>query len=135
MKGYDEFMSIYVPRSLREADDFFIEVKSMSKPVENAIVFFNGREIGKTNETGVLRYNFKEAGNYRLTSVKQGFRTANKSITIKERQLLPEKTVDKATPAPIVAGDTPITPAFSSIFAVIALILTIYQIKKMRRIK
>ncbi|MCZ7400224.1 MAG: PEGA domain-containing protein [Candidatus Methanoperedens sp.] len=130
MKGYDEVMSIYVPRSLREADDAFIEVKSMSKPVENAIVFFNGREIGKTNETGVLRYNFKEAGNYRLTSVKQGFRTANKSITIKERQQLPELTVDKATPAPIVAGDTPITPGFSSIFAVIALILTIYQIKK-----
>ncbi len=133
MKGYDEVMSVYAPSSIKQGDSAFIEVKSMSKPVENAAIFLNGREIGKTNETGFLNFSFKEAGNFRLSAVKQGFRTANMSMTIKEQS--PEPTViTTAAPAPTVADNTPGTPGFSLIFAVIALILTIYQIK-MRRIK
>jgi Tol biopolymer transport system component len=133
MKWYDEVMSIYAPGSIKQGDSAFIEVKSMSKPVENAAIFLNGREIGKTNETGFLNFSFKEAGNFRLSAVKQGFRTANMSMTIKEQS--PEPTViTTATPAPTVADNTPRTPGFSSIFTVIVLILTVYRIKKTRRI-
>lgn len=134
MKGYDEVMSIYAPSSIKHGDSAFIEVKSMSKPVENATIFLNGREIGKTNESGFLNYSFKESGNLRLSAVKQGFRTANMSMTIKEQS--PEPTVITiATSAPTVADNTPRTSGFSSIFALIVLILTVYQIKKTGRIK
>ncbi|MCZ7355321.1 MAG: PEGA domain-containing protein [Candidatus Methanoperedens sp.] len=133
MKGYDEVISIYAPSSIKQGDAALIEVKSISKPVENATVLLNGREIGKTNESGFLEYSFKEAGNFGLSAVKQGFRTANMSITIKEQS--PEPIViTTATPAPTVGVNTPRTPGFSIIFAVFTLILTIYQIKKMRRI-
>ncbi len=133
MKGYDEVMSIYAPGSIKQGDAAFIEVNSMSKPLENATIFLNGREIGKTNESGFLKYSFIEAGNFRLSAVKQGFRTANMSMTIKEQS--PEPTViTTAASAPTVVDATPRSPGFSSIFAVIALILTIYQIKT-RRIK
>jgi len=134
MKGYDEVMSIYVPGSIKQGDSAFIEVKSMSKPVENALVYLNGREIGKTNENGFLKYSFKEAANYRLSAAKQGFRTANKSTTIKE-QLVEPTVVTTATPVPIVVDNTPKSPGFSLISGVIALMPIIYQIKKIRRIK
>lgn len=133
MKGYDEVMSVYVPGHIREGDEAFIEVNSMSKPVENAVIALNGEEIGITNKTGVLKYSFEEAGNYRLSAVKQGFRTANKSIMIKEQSL--EQTADTITHAPVAVENTPQTPGFNSIFAVFAFILTIYPIKKIRRIK
>lgn len=135
MKGYDEVMSIYVPNSIREEDNALIEVKSISKPVENATITLNGKEIGKTNENGYLKYKFEDAGYYKLNAIKQGFRTANKSIAIKERGQSPEPTITTAASAPTVVDATPRSLGFSSIFAVIALILTIYLIKKIRRIK
>ncbi len=111
----------------------------MSKPVENAtiflnsktnengFIFFNGMEIGATNETGFLKYSFREAGNYKLSAAKQGFRSASKSITIQER--LPE-TTDIAAPAPQVTDNIPRTPGFSSLLAGIMLIVSIFLIKR-----
>ncbi|MBU4077549.1 MAG: PEGA domain-containing protein [Euryarchaeota archaeon] len=133
LKGYDEVMSIYASSSIKQGDVAFIEVNSMSSHVENATVFLNGREIGKTNESGFLKYSFKEAGNLRLSAVKQGFRTANMSMTIKEQSSEPT-VITTATPAPTVTNNTPRTPGFSSIFTVIVLILTVYRIKKTMRI-
>ncbi|MCX9012448.1 MAG: PEGA domain-containing protein [Candidatus Methanoperedens sp.] len=96
LSGYDEVLSIYSPGSIKQGDVAFIEIKSMSKPVENATILLNGREIGSTNEKGFLNHSFKEAGNFRLSAVKQGFRTANKPITVQEspsEQLSPEPTL------------------------------------------
>ena len=132
MKGYDEVMSIYAPNSIEQGTEAFIEVKSMSKPVENVVISLNGREIGKTNDTGFLRYSFKEAGNYKLSAVKQGFRNANKSITVKEQssENSPEQTVAITTSAPTATADAPKTPGFSMIFAGIVLIASIFLIKR-----
>lgn len=134
LKGYDEVMSIYASGSIKQGDAALIEVKSMSKPVEKAVITLNGKEIGITNETGFLKYRFNEAGTYRLSVAKQGFRTANNSIIVKEASPEPAVTTT-ATPAPAVVENTPQSPGFSSIFTVCALILTIYQIKKIRRLK
>ncbi|MDJ1420934.1 MAG: hypothetical protein M5U10_03345 [Candidatus Methanoperedens sp.] len=130
LKGYDEVMSVYTPVSIKQGDVALIEIKSMSKPVENAVISLNGRDIGKTDENGFLKYNFKEAGNFRLSAAKQGFRTVNNSIIVKEAS--PEPAVTITAPAPAVAENTPQTPGFSSIFAVLTFLLTIYQIKKRR---
>lgn len=129
MKGFDEVMTIYAPSSIKQGDSAFIEVNSMSKPVENATILLDGREIGKTNESRFLNYSFKETGNLRLSAVKQGFRTANMSIIIDEESPKPT-VIATVTPAPTVVDNTPRTPGFSSIFAVIALILIVYRIKK-----
>ncbi len=134
MKGYDEVMSIYAPNSIKQGDAAFVEVNSMSKPVENAVISLNGMEIGKTNETGVLKYSFKEAGNYRLSAIKQGFKTANKSITIKEQssEKSPEQTMAITTSAPTATADAPKTSGFSLLFAGIMLIVSVFLIKRWR---
>jgi TolB protein len=129
MKGYDEVMSIYAPGSIKQGDSAFIEVNSMSKPIENAAIFLNGREIGKTNETGFLNFSFKEAGNFRLSAVKQGFRTANMSMTIKEQS--PEPSINTTeTPVSTAIDNTPKSPGFSLIFAVIMFIFSMFLSKR-----
>lgn len=132
MKGYDEVMSIYASGSIRKGDEAFIKVRSMSKPVEKAVITLDGKEIGITNETGFLKHRFNEAGTYRISAAREGFRTTNNSILVKEAS--PEPAVITIA-APAVVENTPQSPGFSSIFAVFALILTIYQIKKIRRLR
>lgn len=141
--GYNEVMSLYVPSSVQLGEEFAIQVKSMSKPVENAtiflnsktnengFIFLNGMEIGKTNESGFLKYSFKEAGNLRLSAVKQGFRTANKSITVQESpsgQSSPEPTVT-ATQQSVTAAVTPKAPGFDAVLA-IGILSAIYLFKR-----
>ncbi len=130
LSGYDEVLSVYSLSSIKQGTEAFIEVKSMSKPVENAIVFLNGREIGITNETGFLKYSFKEAGNYSLSAAKQGFRTASKSVIVKE--LSSEQTAAITTSAPTAIADAPKTPGFNSIFAGIMLIVSVFLVKRWR---
>lgn len=136
MKGYDEVMSIYAPSSIKQGDTAFIEVNSMSKPVENAVISLNGMEIGKTNETGVLKYNFKEAGNLRLSAGKQGFRTASKSIMVQEllsEPSSPEPTLTAAQQitktATSAATLTPKAPGFDAALA-IGILSAIYLFKR-----
>ncbi len=132
--GYDEVMSVYAPFFVEQGEEFVIEVKTMSKPVENVSITLDGKEIGITNGTGFLKYNFKEAGNYRLSAAKQGFRTANKSITVQEspsEQSSPEPTFT-AIPQitkPATSAATPTAPGFASALA-IAILSTIYFIKR-----
>lgn len=135
LRGYDEVLSVYAPSSIKQGTGVFIEVKSMSKPLENAAIFLNGREIGTTNESGFLKYSFKEAGNYTLSAVKQGFRTANKSIIIQElpEQSLPEPTLtitpQITKPATTAATLTPTAPGFASALT-LAILSTIYFTKR-----
>ncbi len=129
--GYDEVMSLHVPSSVQQDEEFAIQVKSMSKPVENAtiflnsktnengFIFLNGMEIGATNETGFSKYSFREAGNYRLSAAKQGFRTVSRSIIVKEQPS--EQTANTPALAPKEVADAPNTPGFSLIFSVIVL--------------
>lgn len=119
--GYDEVMSLHVPSSVQQGEEFAIQIKSMSKPVENSIVTLNDREIGKTNENGFLKYSFKEKGNYSLSAAKQGFRTASKSIIVKE--LSSEQAANTPALAPKEVADASKTPGFSLVFSVIALIV------------
>ncbi len=131
LSGYDEVLSIYSPGFIKLGTDVLIEVKSISKPVENAVVSLNDKEIGITNETGFLKYNFKEAGNYRLSAAKQGFRTANKSITVKE-QSLPEPIVTEkieVVAKTATSSVTPKAPGFEAVFA-IGIIYTINLFKR-----
>lgn len=128
MKGFGEVISIYTPSPIREENETFIEVKSISKPIKNVTIFLNNKEIGVTNDSGFLKYSFKEAGNYRLSAVKQGIKIASKSITVQERSM--EQVISTATATPAVVDNTPNTSGFSLVLAVLALILIIYQIKK-----
>lgn len=134
LRGYDEVLSVYYPSSIKQGTDAFIEVKSMSKPVENAAIFLNGREIGKTNESGFLKYSFKEAGNLRLSAVKQGFRTANKSIVVQElhsEQSSPEPTLTAAPQITktVASAIIPKASGFEAALA-IAILSTIYLFKR-----
>ena len=134
LRGYDEILSIYSLSSIKQGTDVFIEVKSMSKPVENATIFLNGSEIGETNESGFLKYSFKEAGNLKLSAAKQGFRMANKSITVEElpsEQSSPELALT-ATPQiakPATLAVTPKAPGFDSVLT-ISILSTIYLFKR-----
>ncbi|MFZ3382775.1 MAG: hypothetical protein WA144_02500 [Candidatus Methanoperedens sp.] len=128
MKGYDETVSIYTPGLIREGDEVFIEVKSLSTPVKNATVFLNNKEIGVTNDSGFLHYNFKEAGNYRLNALKEGIKIATKFITVQERST--EQTISTTTVASTDKTPETETPGFSLIFALFALILISNRFKK-----
>lgn len=118
--GYDEVMSLFIPSSVKEGEEFAIHVKSMSKPVENASITLNGREIGITNETGHLNYSFKEPGRYLLNATKEGYIVASKLLTVKENTQLSGQANITATAIP-TAVDTPKVPGFNVIFPVIAL--------------
>ncbi len=120
--GYDEVMSIHAPSSVQQGEEFVIEVKSMSKPVENATIFLNGKEIGKTNETGHLKYSFKRPGRYLLNVTKDGYRDASKLVTVKENTQL---SGTKITATAVPATDTPKAPGFNFLFSVIALTVII----------
>ncbi|MCX9024978.1 MAG: hypothetical protein OIN85_02645 [Candidatus Methanoperedens sp.] len=121
--GYDEVMSLYVPSSVQQDEEFTIQVKSLSKPIEKATITLNGREIGITNETGQLYYSFKEPGRYLLNATKEGYRVASKLVIVKENTQLQGQANITATALPTT--DTPKTPGFSSVFSVIALTVII----------
>ncbi|MDW7727693.1 MAG: PEGA domain-containing protein [Candidatus Methanoperedens sp.] len=126
--GYDEVMSLHAPSSVQEGEEFVIQVKSMSKPVEKSSITLNGKEIGTTNKTGHLNYSFKEPGRYLLNASREGYRVANKLITVKENnQTLHQQNNTAAVPT----ADIPETPGFNSVFTVIALIFIIF----LRRIR
>ncbi len=122
--GYDEVMSLYVPSSVQQGEEFIVEVKSMSKPVEKAAITFNGKEIGITNEKGYLNYSFKEQGRYLLNATKEGYRVASRLLIVKENTQLSGYTNITATAIPIDV-DTPKTPGFNSVFSAILLIVLI----------
>lgn len=119
--GYDEVMSLHAPSSVQQGEEFTIQVKSMSKPVEKAVVSLNGREIGITNETGHLNYSFKEPGKYLLNATREGYRTASKSITVKENTQLTGQTNITETSVPVEVTDTPKIPGLNSVFSLITL--------------
>lgn len=118
--GYCEVMSFHAPSSVQQGEEFTIQVKSLSKPVEKAAVSLNGRQIGITNGTGHLNYSFKEPGRYLLNATKEGYRVAGRLLIVKENTQLPGQANIKATTIPI-AVDTPKTPGFNSVFPAIAL--------------
>ncbi len=118
--GYDGVMSLRAPSSVQQGEEFNIQVKSMSKPVENASILLNGEEIGITNETGYLNYSFKEPGRYLLNATKEGYRNASKLVLVKENTQLPGQANITAT-----SVDTPEAPGFNVIFSVIALTVII----------
>lgn len=126
--GYDEVMSLHAPSSVQEGEEFAIQVKSMSKPVENSSITLNGKEIGITNETGHLNYSFKEPGRYLLNASREGYRVANKLITVKENNQI---SYQQNNTAAVPTADIPETPGFNSVFPVIALIFIIF----LRRIR
>lgn len=126
--GYNEVMSLHAPSSVQEGEEFVIQVKSMSKPVGNSSITLNGKEIGITNETGHLNYSFKEPGRYLLNASREGYRVANKLITVKENNQIPDQQNNTAA---VPTADIPETPGFNSAFLVIALIFIMF----LRRIR
>ncbi len=119
--GYDEVMSLHVPSSVQQGEEFLIEIKSMSKPVEKAAITLNGREIGITNETGYFNYSFKEPGRYLLNATREGYRVASKLLIVKENTQLPGQQNITATAVPTAVVDTLKVSGFNAIFSVIVL--------------
>ncbi|MFZ3384247.1 MAG: translocation protein TolB, partial [Candidatus Methanoperedens sp.] len=126
--GYDEVMSLHAPPSVQEGEEFAIQAKSMSKPVEKAAITFNGKEIGITNETGHLNYSFNEPGRYLLNATKEGYRVASKLVIVKENDQIPDQQNNTAA---VPTADIPETPGFNSVFPVIALVFIVF----LRRIR
>lgn len=123
-EGYDEVMSLHVATLMQQGEKNTIEVKSLSEPVQNATVTLNGKKIGVTNETGSLEYNFNELGRNLLNASKEGYRTANKLITVKEFTPSPGQPgiVPTATTT-VPETDIPRIPGLGIIFSVFALIV------------
>lgn len=122
LEGYDEVMSLHLPTLMQQGEKNTIEVKALSKPVQNATVTLNGKEIGVTNETGYLEYSFKELGRNLLNASKEGYRTASKLITVKEFTSSLEQpgiATTETTTAP--QTDIPRIPGPSIIISVFAL--------------
>lgn len=121
--GYDEVMSLNALSSVQQGEELAIQVKSMLKPVEKAMITLSSKEIGVTNETGHLNYSFKKPGRYLLNATKEGYRVTSKPITVKESAQLSGQQNITATALP--TGDAPKAPSFNSVFSVIALTVII----------
>lgn len=135
LSGYDEVLSVYAPLFIEPDEEFVIEVKSMSKPVGNASITLNGKEIGVTDEQGDLKYNLKEPGRYQLNATKKGYKTATKTIILKESEKIQEqKTTEvKEIIPPEKTTNTPETPGFTLMLSILGLIVSLFYNSKRRR--
>ncbi|MCG2738553.1 MAG: DUF5050 domain-containing protein [Candidatus Methanoperedenaceae archaeon] len=135
LSGYDEVLSVYAPLFIEQGEEFVIEVKSMSKPVEKASITLNGREIGVTDEKGVLKLSLKESGRYQLNAIKEGYKTAIKTIVLKESEKVPEQKINevKETALPAKTTNPPETPGFTLMLSITGLIVSLFYNSKRRR--
>ncbi|MFZ3382933.1 MAG: PEGA domain-containing protein [Candidatus Methanoperedens sp.] len=134
LSGYDEVLSVYAPLFIEQGEEFVIEVKSMSKPVEKASITLNGREIGVTDEKGNLKYSLKEPGRYQLNATKKGYKTATKTIILKESEKVQEQKITevKETILPGKTTNTPETPGFTLMLSILGLIGSLFYNSKRR---
>lgn len=135
LSGYDEVLSVNAPLFSEQGEEFVIEVKSMLEPVENASITLNGKEIGVSNEKGDLKYSLKEPGRYQLNATKKGYKTATKTIILKESEKIQEQKITevKETILPGNTTNTPETPGFTLMFSILGLIVSLLYNSKRRR--
>jgi len=135
LSGYDEVLSVYAPLFIEPGEVFVIEVKSMSKPVEKASITLNGKEIGVTDEKGVLNYSLKEPGRCQLNATKKDYKTATKTIILKESEKMQEQKITevKETILPEKTTNTPETPGFTLMYSILGLIVSLFYNSKRRR--
>lgn len=133
--GHDKVMSINVPLFIEPSENFVIEVKSMSKPVENASISLRDKEIGVTSEKGYLKYSIKEPGKYLLNATKDGYKTTVKTIIIDESKNRFETKAEATITSPAVTSNTSETPGFTLIASVSGLLASlVYSFKRRRRV-
>lgn len=135
LSGYDEVLSVYAPLFIEQGEEFVIEVKSMLEPVENASITLNGKEIGITNEKEDLKYSLKEPGRYQLNATKKGYKTATKTIILKESEKIQEQKITevKETILPGKTTNTPETPGFTLMLSILGLIVSLFYNSRRRR--
>jgi TolB protein len=56
----------------------------MSEPIADALLTFNGKEIGLTNSSGFLNYSCPDAGRHMINASKTGYRSASKVLVVQE---------------------------------------------------
>lgn len=132
LSGYDEVLSVYAPLFTEQGEEFVIEVKSMLEPVENASITLNGKEIGVSDEKGVLNYSLKEPGRNQLNATKKDYKTATKTIILKESEKIQEQKITgvKGTILPGNTTNTPETPGFTLMFSILGLIVSLFYNSK-----
>ncbi len=135
LSGYNEVLSVYAPLFIEQGEEFVIEVKSMLKPIENASITLNGKEIGVTDEKGDLKYSLKETGRYQLNATKEGYKTATKTIILKESEKIQEQKITevKETIPPGKTANTPETPGFTLMLSILGLIVSLFYNSRRRR--
>lgn len=80
--GFDEIMSLRFKEYALPGKELLILVKSMSQPVQNALVTLDGKEIGTTDENGHLNYTVSESGIHILNASKEGYFASGKELTV-----------------------------------------------------
>ena len=76
------FLTLNIPNSTHENEEFTISVTSESDKVGNVSIAFNDSGIGSTDSNGELTYTPTETGKFKVTASKSGYRSDSKDIEV-----------------------------------------------------
>jgi TolB protein len=82
LEGYEDPLSIDFLTPVEENRQ--LRVRCMSEPIADALLTFNGKEIGLTNSSGFLNYSCPDAGRHMINASKTGYRSASKVLVVQE---------------------------------------------------
>lgn len=97
LEGYEDPLSIDFLTPVEE-ENCQLRVRCMSEPIADALLTFNGKEIGLTNSSGFLNYSFPDEGRYMINASKTGYRSASKVLVVQENSSA--SPVKSAVPEP-----------------------------------
>ncbi|WP_440952181.1 S-layer protein domain-containing protein [Methanococcoides sp. FTZ1] len=99
-------LSIEMPSVVVQGDTVDIKVIFRGAAVSEALVEFDGDEIGLTSDEGIISYRPMEVGTFSISAEKEGFASAHKDVEIISPDDVTKKTVIEISPETVYEGDT-----------------------------
>ena len=96
------FLDLDIPDSVHENEEFTISVTSDSDKVGNVSISFNDSGIGSTDSNGELFYTPTEAGKFKVTASKSGYKSDSDNIEV----LYQPKELEISAPSMVDKGET-----------------------------
>ncbi|WP_445475825.1 S-layer protein domain-containing protein [Methanococcoides methylutens] len=99
-------LSIEMPSVLVQGDAIDIKVTFRGAAVSEALVEFDGDEVGLTSSEGMISYRPTSMGTFSVSAEKEGFAAADKEVEVISPDDVTRKVVIEVSPETVNKGDT-----------------------------
>nr|WP_245312792.1 S-layer protein domain-containing protein [Methanohalophilus levihalophilus] len=99
-------LSIEMPSVLVQGDTADIKVTFRGASVSEALVEFDGGEVGLTSDEGVVSYKPTKLGTFSVSAEKEGFVSADKEVEVISPDDVTRKILIEVSPGVVYQGDT-----------------------------